>query len=256
MTKDREKRMNKAEFEKRILDHLHIVKIIASKLYARIPSGIELEDLVHTGILGLIDAVERYDASKGTRFATYASLRIRGAILDELRNLDWASRSLRQKIKEVEHAFETLEIKLGRPPKEEEVADSLNMSLPEFHKFLNESRGVGIGVFRMPSENEANITDEEVLNYYMDEHSSSPDLIMEKSEMEDMIAGFINQLPPKEQMVLSMYYLDDLNLKEVGKVLDLTESRISQIRTAAILRLRAQLAEVAQRNRVPTREVL
>jgi RNA polymerase sigma factor FliA len=248
--------MKKAEFEKQVLNNLHIVKIIASKLYARIPSGIELEDLVHTGILGLIEAVERYDPSKGTRFATYASLRIRGAILDELRNLDWASRSLRQKIKEVENAYETMEMKLGRPPGEDEVADSLNMSLPEFHKLLNESRGVGIGVFRLPVRDEANITDEEMLSYYMDEHSTSPVLMMEKSEMKEMISGFIKGLPQKEQLVLSMYYLDDLNLKEVGNIMHLTESRISQIRSSAILKLRARLAEVAQRNRVQTREVL
>jgi RNA polymerase sigma factor for flagellar operon FliA len=248
--------MNKAKFEKQVLNNLHIVKIIASQLYARIPSGVELEDLVHTGVLGLIDAVGRYDPSKGTRFATYASLRIRGAILDELRNLDWASRSLRQKIKEVGNAYEALEMKLGWPPKEDEVADSLNMSLPEFQKLLNESRGVGIGVFRMPDLDEANIIDEEMLNYYMDEHNTSPALMVEKSEMKEIIAGFIKELPPKEQLVLSMYYLDDLNLKEVGKIMNLTESRISQIRTSAILRLRAKLAQVAQRNRVRTREVL
>lgn len=248
--------MNQAEFEEQVLNHLYIVKIIASKLYARIPSGIELEDLVHTGVLGLIDAVGRYDPAKGTRFATYASLRIRGAILDELRNLDWASRSLRQKIKEVGNVYEAMEMKLGRPPNEDEVADSLNMSMPEFHKLLSESRGVGIGVFRMPAQDEANITDEEMINYYMDEHSTSPDLMMEKSEMKGMISGFIKELPQKEQLVLSMYYLDDLNLKEVGKIINLTESRISQIRTSAILRLRAKLAEVASRNRVRIRELL
>ncbi len=248
--------MNQAEFEEQVLNHLHIVKIIASKLYARIPSGIELEDLVHTGVLGLIDAVGRYDPAKGTRFATYASLRIRGAILDELRNLDWASRSLRQKIKEVGNVYEAMEMKLGRPPNEDEVADSLNMSMPEFHKLLSESRGVGIGVFRMPTQDEANITDEVMINYYMDEHSTSPDLMMEKSEMKAMIADFIKELPQKEQLVLSMYYLDDLNLKEVGKIINLTESRISQIRTSAIFRLRAKLAEVAQRNRVQIRELL
>jgi len=248
--------MNKVEFEKQVLSNLHIVKIIASKLYARIPAGIELEDLVHIGVLGLIDAVERYDPAKGTRFATYASLRIKGAILDELRNLDWASRSLRQKIKEVENAYETMEMKLGRPPAEDEVADSLNMSLPEFHKLLSESRGVGIGVFRLPARDEANITDEEMVSYYMDEHSTSPGLMMEKSEMKEMISEFIKSLPQKEQLVLSMYYLDDLNLKEVGNIMNLTESRISQIRSSAILKLRARLTEVAQQNRVQTREVL
>ncbi len=248
--------MNKAEFEKQVLDHLYIVKIIASKLHSRLPVGIELEDLVHTGVLGLIDAVKRYDPARGTRFPTYASLRIRGAILDELRNLDWASRSLRHKIKEVENAFKNLEIKLGRQPREEEVAESLNMSPSEFHTLLNESRGVAIGVFRLPTGDEANITDEETISYYTDDQSATPALQMEKNEMKEMIAGFIKGLPPREQLVLSMYYLEDLNLKEVGKILDLTESRISQIRTAAILRLRVKLADVARRNRVRTREVL
>ncbi|NIM16838.1 MAG: FliA/WhiG family RNA polymerase sigma factor [Candidatus Aminicenantes bacterium] len=248
--------MNKQEFEKCVLDNLYIVKIIASKLYARIPSGIELEDLVHTGILGLIDAVRKYDPTKGTRFSTYASLRIKGAILDELRNLDWASRSLRRKIKEIEQAFEALEIKLDRPPKEEEVAESLGLPLSVFQKLLNESRGVGIGVFRIALEDETNISDEKMLNYYMDEDRSSPALFMEKSEMKDLIASFINELPQKEKLVLNLYHLEDLNLKEVGKIMALTESRISQIRTAAILRLRGKLADVARKNGVSTREVL
>lgn len=248
--------MIKAEFEKQVLDNLHIVKIIASKLHARIPAGIELDDLVHTGILGLIDAVKKYDPTKGTKFPTYASLRIRGAILDELRNLDWASRSLRQKIKEVENAFEALEIKLGRAPNEDEVAASLNMSLPEFQKFLNESRGVGIGVFRIDSDTEGNIGDEQMVKFFSDDGASSPTLVVEKSEMRTMIAKFLKQLPEKEQLVLNLYYLEDLNLKEVGRILGLTESRISQIRTAAIIRLRSKLAEVAQKNKVEDQQVL
>jgi RNA polymerase sigma factor for flagellar operon FliA len=248
--------MKKQEFEKRVLDNLYIVKIIASKLYARIPSGIELEDLEHTGILGLIDAVRKYDPTKGTRFSTYASLRIKGAILDELRNIDWASRSLRCKIKGMEHAFETLEIKLGRPPREEEVAESLHMPLPAFQKLLDDSRGVGIGVFRIAPEDENNIPDEKILNYYLDEDRSSPALFMEKSEMKQLIASFINELPEKEKLVLNLYHLEDLNLREVGKIMALTESRISQIRTAAILRLRGKLADLAAKNGVSTGEVL
>jgi RNA polymerase sigma factor for flagellar operon FliA len=249
-------KMKNAEFEKQVLDNLHIVKIIASKLYARIPGGIELDDLVHTGILGLIDAVKKYDPTKGTRFSTYASLRIRGAMLDELRNLDWASRTLRQKIKEIENAFQTLEAKLGRTPQEEEVAKSMNMSMPEFHKLLSQSRGVGIGVFRIAAEDEGNIADDNVLHYYAEENNSSPVLMLEKTEMKKILAGLMDQLPDRERMVLSLYYIDDLNLKEVGKVMNLTESRISQIRTSAILRLRAKLADVANRNKVDTVEVL
>lgn len=248
--------MNNAEFEKQVLDNLHIVKIIASKLHSRIPFGIELDDLVHTGILGLIDAVKKFDPSKGTRFSTYASLRIKGAILDEMRNMDWASRSLRQKIKEVESAFNDMERKLGRPPKEEEVAESLNMSLDGFQKLLGESRGVGIGVFRFVPDEEGNIPDEHMLSYFNDVENNSPAITLEKEEMKAMIAQFMDELPEKEKLVLSLYYIDDLNLKEVGKVMELSESRISQIRTTAILRLRSKLAEVAQQNDVASVDVL
>jgi RNA polymerase sigma factor for flagellar operon FliA len=248
--------MDKAAFEKQVLDNLKIVKIIASKIHARIPAGIELTDLVHTGVLGLIDAVRKYDPGKGTKFSTYASLRIRGAILDELRNLDWASRSLRQKIKEVENAFETLEMKLGRPPKEEEVAKSLVMSIPEFHKLLDESRGVGIGVFRISSEDEANIANGKMLKYYAADNQESPVLVLENEEMKKILAGFIKQLPEKEKVVLNLYYLEDLNLKEIGKIMDLTESRISQIRTAAILRLRGKITDMAKKHNVTDREIL
>jgi len=248
--------MKKAEFEKQVTDNLYIVKIIASKLYSRIPAGIELEDLIHTGILGLIDAVKKYDPSRGTRFSTYASLRIRGAILDELRNLDWASRSLRHKIKEVEAAFDSLQMKMGRPPKEDEVAQSLNMTLPEFQKLLSQSRGVGIGVFRLATDDEGNIADESMLHYYSDEIDTSPVLKMEQNEMKRIIAHFMDELPEKEKLVLSLYYIDDLNLKEVGKIMNLTESRISQIRTTAIMRMRARLADVARKNKVDALEVL
>jgi RNA polymerase sigma factor for flagellar operon FliA len=248
--------MGKTEFEKQVLDNLKIVKIIASKIHSRIPYGIELEDLVHTGVLGLIDAARKYDRTRGTKFATYASLRIRGAILDELRNLDWASRSLRQKIKEVEFAFESLEMQLGRPPREEEVAESLHMSLSEFHKVLDESKGVGIGVFRISIEDESNITDTGMLRYFVDEDSASPVVVMEKEEMKRVLSRLLKELPEKEKMVLSLYYVDDLNLKEIGKIMDLTESRISQIRTSAVLRLRGKLAELAEKNKVTAREFI
>ncbi len=248
--------MDKAAFEKRILDNLKIVKIIASKIHSRIPQGIELEDLVHTGILGLIDAVRKYDPTKGTKFSTYASLRIRGAILDELRNLDWASRSLRQKIKEVEHAFDALEMQLGRPPEEEEVAKSLNLSIKEYHKLLDDSRGVAIGVFRIISDDESNMSDVNQLKYQADEESNSPVFILEKREMKKLLARFMKELPEKEQLVLSLYYLEDLNLKEIGKIMELTESRISQIRTSAILRLRGKLKDMAGKSHVHVQEVL
>lgn len=247
--------MTNAEFEKQVLDHLDIVKIIASRIHARIHWAVDLADLVHTGILGLIDAARKYDPARGVKFSTYASLRIKGAILDELRNLDWASRRQRQKIKAMENAFETLEAQLGRPAGEEEVAESLNMSLAEFQGLRDEAGDAGIGVFRIGVDDEANITDSKLLKYYIDETHDSPDLVMEKEEMRNLLVGFMKALPEKEKLVLSLYYLEDLNLKEIGKVMDLTDSRISQLRTGAILRLRARLAEAARKNKVPAWEM-
>lgn len=247
--------MTNTEFEKQVLDHLDIVKLIASRIYNRIHWTVDLGDLVHTGILGLIYAARKYDPARGVKFSTYASLRIKGAILDELRNLDWASRRQRQKIKAVENAFETLEAQLGRPAAEEEVAKSLNMSLAEFQDLRDEAGDAGIGVFRIDTDDEANITDSKMLKYYIDETHESPDLVMEKEEMKNLLVGFMKALPEKEKLVLSLYYLEDLNLKEIGKVMDLTDSRISQLRTGAILRLRARLAEVARKNKVPARQM-
>lgn len=247
--------MTNAEFEKQVLDHLDIVKIIASRVHTRIHWAVDLADLVHTGVLGLIDAARKYDPARGVKFSTYASLRIKGAILDELRNLDWASRRQRQKIKAVENAFETLEAQLGRPAGEEEVAESLGISLAEFQGLRDEAGDAGIGVFRIGADDEANITDSKMLKYYIDETRESPDLVMEKEEMKKLLVEFIKALPEKEKLVLSLYYLEDLNLKEIGKIMDLTDSRICQLRTGAILRLRARLADAARKNKVRARDM-
>lgn len=242
--------MDKAEYDKLILDHLDIVKIIALKISARLPAGVELDDLIHSGIIGLIDAVKKYDASKGTKFSTYASLRIRGAILDELRNLDWASRNLRQKIKEMEKVYADLEHELGRPPESQEVADSMNITIEELHRLLDESKGVGIGVFRYAGDDEGNISDDKQLKYFSSESENSPVLTLEKKDLQRVVAEFIDELPERERMVLSLYYIEDLNLKEIGKIMGLTESRISQIRTAAIVRIRGKIARMAADNLV------
>jgi RNA polymerase sigma factor FliA len=245
-----------SEYRQLILDNLRLVRIIALKIRSRLPAGIELGDLIHTGILGLIDAIKRFDPGKGTKFATYASLRIRGAILDELRNLDWASRSLRHKIKDIEAAFGTLEMELGRPPTEEEVARSLKMDIREFHRLLDDAKGLGSGVYRYSDPNQQEIGDEMTIGHFEDEGASSPDLVIEKAEMKRLLAGFVETLPEREKLVLSLYYNDDLNLREIAGTLDLTESRISQIRTAAILRLRAKISGLARLHQVRDRDVL
>jgi len=249
--------MNKIEFDKMVLDNLSLVKIIALKILSKVPAGIELDDLIHTGILGLIDAINKFDPSKKVKFTTYASLRIRGAILDELRNLDWASRGLRTKIKEVENAYKDLEQRLGRPAKDEEVAKELNMKIEDFYKLLDNSRGIGVGVFRYSTEDEVKMVEEDrLLRYFIDEKSNSPAFIVEKEEMKRILTVLIDSLPEKERLVLSFSYIDELNLSEIGEILKLSESRISQIRTSAVLRLRGKIIETAMKNGVEIMDVI
>ncbi len=249
--------MDKHEFDKKILDNLKLVKIIALKILSRVPAGIELDDLIHTGILGLIDAVNKFDPSKKVKFTTYASLRIRGSILDELRNLDWASRGLRTKIKEVESVYKKLEQKLGRPAKDDEVAKELKMNIDGFYKLLDNSRGIGVGVFRYSVDDEVKMVEEDrLLRYFTDEKANSPIFVVEREEMQRILAELIDNLPKKEKMVLSFSYVDGLNLLEIAEILNLSESRISQIRTSAVLRLRGMLVETAMKNGVKMFEVL
>ncbi len=249
--------MDKAEYDKQIIDNLQLVKIIALKIAVRVPAGIELDDLIHTGILGLIDAIKKFDPLKKVKFTTYASLRIKGAILDELRNLDWASRGLRTKIKEVERVYKDLEQKFGRPAKDDEVAAELKMEIGDFYKLLDDSRGVAVGVFRYSSEDEVKMVEEDrLLKYFSDEKSNSPTFMAEKEEMKKILTELIESLPEKEKLVLSFSYIDELNLNEIGEILKLSESRISQIRTSAVLRLRSKIVETAMKNGVKMMDVL
>ncbi len=248
-------KITKEELERMVLDNLDLVKIIATKISSKLPSGIELDDLIHTGIIGLIESIHRFEPSKGVKFSTFASLRIRGAILDELRNLDWATRTLRKRIKDVEKVYSDMEHELGRPPEIEEVAKKLNMSLDDFNRLLEESKGVGIGVFRY-IEDDNRISENKLLRYYDDPKASSPIFYVEKEELRKKLTEFIEQLPEREKLVLSLYYVDDLNLKEIAKVLNLTESRISQIRSSALLRLRSKLKKMAEDGNVSIKEIL
>lgn len=247
-------KVTKEELERMVLDNLELVNIIATKIVSKLPSGIELEDLVHTGIIGLIEAIHRFEPTKGVKFSTFASLRIRGAILDELRNLDWATRTLRKRIKDVEKVYTDLENELGRPPEIEEVAKKMNMSLDDFNRLLENSKGVGIGVFRYV-EDDNKMSEDKLLKYFDDPNSSSPVFYVEKEELRKRLAEFIEELPDREKLVLSLYYVDNLNLKEIAKVLNLTESRISQVRSSALLRLRSKLKKMAEESNVSEKEI-
>ncbi len=235
--------MDRTEREKMILDHLYLVKIIALKIFARVPAYFELNDLIQAGILGLIAAVDRFESERGVKFATYASVRIRGAILDELRQQDWASRAVREKIKTLDTAFALLEEKLGRSPTEAEVAAQLQISQDKLNELFSYARPAGIGVFKIDLEKEANLATQAFL-FSVDEES--PLVRLEKEQLKKILVNFICSLSRQEQIVLSLYYVEDLNLKEIAEVLKVSESRVSQIRTAAILRLRAKFKLMLQ----------
>lgn len=224
--------------------HLPLVKFQALRLHSRLPSHVELNDLIHYGILGLIDAVDKFDVNRGVKFKTYAELRVRGAILDGLRELDWVPRSYRKRQRELEAAFRKLEGELGRSATDDEVAAELNLPLEEYHALLENLKGITLGSFEPVDPD----SEESQIHYVPDREENSPTYIVEKQQVSDILADAIDQLPDKERLVLSLYYFEGLTMKEVGKVLDITESRVSQLHSKAVLRLRARMRHVLGRD--------
>lgn len=221
-----------------------LVKYVAGKVAVGMPTSVEFDDLVGYGVFGLLDAIEKFDPTKNVKFKTYAVTRIRGAIFDELRSVDWVPRSVRQKTREIEDAIVSLESNLGRPATDSEVAKSMGVSESEFQQSLMKISGTS-----MLSLNDVWYSGDD------SDHTSigdtieapktfNPDSVVEKNEIRRVIVESINELPEKEKKVLVLYYYEDLTLKEIGKVLAVTESRVSQLHTRAILRLRAKLTNV------------
>lgn len=224
-----------------IKQYAPLVKYVAGKVAANMPASVEFDDLVGFGVFGLIDAIDKFDPDKNVKFKTYAVTRIRGAIFDELRSIDWVPRSVRQKTKEIEEAILQTEAKLGRPASDQEVAATLGLSEEEFSKTM-----LKISSTSVLSLNDIWYTADEAENMTIGDSiespsSLSPDSIIEKGEIRRVVIEAIEELPENEKKVLVLYYYEELTLKEIGKVLDVTESRISQIHTKAILKLRAKL---------------
>jgi RNA polymerase sigma factor FliA len=221
-----------------------LVKYVAGKVAIGMPHNVEFDDLVGFGVFGLFDAIEKFDPEKHVKFKTYAVTRIRGAIFDELRSIDWVPRSVRQKSREIEDAIHRLEASLGRAASDEEVANELNMDLEEFQKTMMKISGTSIlslnDVWYNDDENDK-VT---IVDSIESPNSMNPDTIVEKEEIKRVIVEAINELPEKEKKVLVLYYYEDLTLKEIGKVLEVTESRISQLHTKAIMRLRSKLTNI------------
>jgi len=225
--------------EQLILEHAPLIKYIAHRIALRVPPHIEVQDLIDAGVVGLIDAIEKYDPSKDVKFKTYAEFRIRGAIFDELRSLDWVPRSVRKMINKLEEAYVILEQQLGRPATDEEVADEMDLKMEDFHQLLRQASGVSlVSIDQTLSNDNCGKT---LLEVTEDAPDKTPFDHFTTNETKKLIAKAINNLPEKERLVISLYYYEELTMKEIGKVLNLTESRVSQIHTKAILRLRGRL---------------
>lgn len=231
----------KADKNQLLTDHMPLVKRLAHHMKAKLPPSVEVDDLIQAGMIGLLDAISRYEETHGAQFETYAVLRIRGAMLDELRNSDWLPRSMRQNMRKIEAAMSTLQQKLGHPPTESEVAKSLKMSLADYQDMLSDGGG-------------------HQLVYYEDFHADEgSDSFLDRYAVDDddplrglMDTGFrqavidaIDALPPREKILMGLYYEEEMNLKEIGAVMGVSESRVSQLHTQAVARLRATLREQA-----------
>jgi RNA polymerase sigma factor FliA len=222
--------------EELILKYAPLVKQIAERMAVRLPPNISKEELIGPGVIGLFDAIDKFDSTRGIKFRTYANLRIKGAILDELRKMDWISRSVRRNINRIEDAIRTLELKLGREPKDDEIAGEMGLDMDSYYKMISRSHGVNLlSLDELMLEG----TTPKIANQSSDQPSPVEELKIK--EIKAVIFKALSTLSKKEQIVMSLYYYDELTLKEIAQVLDLTESRISQIHSKAIIRLRVKL---------------
>lgn len=229
-----------------IIEYLPLVKFIANRIAGRLPSHIEVDDLINSGIIGLIDALKKFDASLKIKFKTYAEFRIKGAILDELRALDWVPRSTRQKASKLEKAYAELEQQLGRAATDAEMMEYLNIEVEEFDSLLCEARGVAlISLDELRTDGDESY-ERNLLEFLADPEALTPAQMINLDQIYRIVAETIDQLPEKERLVVSLYYYEELTMKEIGEIMDITESRVSQIHTKAILRLRGRLMKTLE----------
>ncbi len=243
--------MNKIEIEigpenrdQVIIEYAPMVKYVANRIAMRLPPHIEIDDLISVGVLGLMDAVEKFDSTRGAKFKTYAEFRVRGAILDELRSLDWVPRSVRQKATELDGVMEKLQAKLGRSPEDEEVAAEMGVDLEQFYQTLQSTQNrpmlslEDLGIAKESGEQQS------LLECLAGNGEHDPQTSLRLTELKEIIAKAIDALPEKERLMISLYYYEELTMKEIGEVLSITESRVSQIHSKAVFRLRAKLKSV------------
>lgn len=238
-----EKTMDHEARQHQIEDYIPLVKYLAHRISMKLPNHVEIDDLVNSGIIGLIDAIEKFDPSRGIKFKTYAEFRIRGAIFDGLRSLDWVPRSVRKQKKMVEQSYAQLEQQLGRHATDEELSKELGVGLDEFYKILDNLKGVSLGKFVELNNNDsqANGEGDSVIAFIPDRSTDDPYHKFQKHELTEILSEAIRKLPDKERYVVSLYYFDELTMKEIGTVLNITESRVSQLHTKSMIRLRDAL---------------
>ena len=231
-----------AEQERVLLEHLPVVRFLARRIHERLPQHVDIEDLVSAGVVGLMDAFSKFDPDKRVQFRSYAQFRIRGAILDSLRTLDWSPRELRRKGRAVEEAIRLATARLGRAPTETEIAAELEVSLDDYQQLLGDLKGLEIGTLHAERNEDSG---EEELAYVPGRPEEDPLFRCLKGELEERLAEAIQNLPDRERLVMTLYYYEEMTMREIGLALGVVESRVSQVHASAVVHLRAALRDLA-----------
>jgi len=226
------------EKERLLLEHLPIVRFLARRIHERLPQHVEMEDLVSAGVVGLMDAFTKFDPQKKVQFRSYAQFRIRGAILDSLRTLDWSPRELRRKGRAVEEAIQLLTARLGRSPNETEIAGEMGLVLEEYQALLGDLKGLEVGTLNVEHNEDSG---EEELAYIPGRPDEDPLFCCLRGELKEKLAAAIEGLPERERLVMTLYYYEELTMREIGVALGVVESRVSQIHSSGVVHLRAAL---------------
>ncbi len=235
------------EQERVLLEHLPIVRYLARRIHERLPQHVDIEDLVSAGVVGLMDAFAKFDPAKKVQFRSYAQFRIRGAILDSLRTLDWSPRELRRKGRAVEEAIRLLTARLGRAPGEAEIAAEMDLELDEYQQLLGDLKGLEIGTLHVERNENSG---EEELAYVPGRPEEDPLFRCLRGELQERLTEAIANLPERERLVMTLYYYEEMTMREIGLALGVVESRISQVHASAVMHLRAALRDLGAGKRV------
>jgi len=238
------------EQERVLLEHLPIVRFLARRIHERLPQHVDIEDLVSAGVVGLMDAFSKFDPAKKVQFRSYAQFRIRGAILDSLRTLDWSPRELRRKGRAVEEAIRVLTARAGHAPGETEVAAEMGLGLEEYQQLLGDLKGLEIGTLHMERNEDSG---EEELAYVPGRPEEDPLFRCLRGELEERLADAISNLPDRERLVMTLYYYEEMTMREIGLALGVVESRVSQVHASAVVHLRSALKDLAARGAFESR---